>query len=112
MEEDKMPEENKTTRLNKLKSIWRWIRSHKLAFLLLLFAFHMFFIDSNNIIKKMKYQSEINELKSEIDRYKREYEESTKQLNELQSDPKKVSRIAREKYFMKQPNEDIYIFEE
>ena len=40
------------------------------------------------------------------------YEEDTERLNELSTNPEAIEKIAREKYLMKNPNEDIYIFEE
>ena len=43
---------------------------------------------------------------------RKEYEENTERLNELAVDSGAIERIAREKYLMKKPNEDIYVFEE
>lgn len=50
--------------------------------------------------------------KGEIDKYRADYEENTKKLNELSSNPDAIEQIAREKYLMKKPNEDIYVFED
>ena len=46
-----------------------------------------------------------------IEKYRADYEENTKKLNELSSNPDAIEQIAREKYLMKKPNEDIYVFE-
>lgn len=54
---------------------------------------------------------EENRLRGEIERYRKEYEENTERLNELVADSGAIERIAREKYLMKKPNEDIYVFE-
>ena len=51
-------------------------------------------------------------MKEEIEKYRKEYEENTERLNELAVDSGAIERIAREKYLMKKPNEDIYVFEE
>ena len=51
-------------------------------------------------------------LRGEIDRYRAEYEENTRRLNELAVDSGAIEKIAREKYLMKKPNEDIYVFQE
>ena len=51
-------------------------------------------------------------LNNEIEKYRAEYEENTERLNELAVDSGAIERIAREKYLMKKPNEDIYVFEE
>lgn len=60
----------------------------------------------------MGYANEISRLNNEIEKYRAEYEESTERLNELAVDSGAIERIAREKYLMKKPNEDIYVFEE
>ena len=60
-------------------------------------------------IGKHKYL--ISRLQSEIEKYRADYEENTKKLNELSSNPDAIEQIAREKYLMKKPNEDIYVFE-
>lgn len=52
------------------------------------------------------------ELRQEIEKYREEYEESTARLNELAVDSESIERIAREKYFMKKPNEDVFVFED
>ena len=51
-------------------------------------------------------------MRDEIEKYRKEYEESTERLNELLLDSGAIERIAREKYLMKKPNEDIFVFEE
>ena len=55
---------------------------------------------------------EESRLLDEIKKYRQEYEKNTERLNELLADSGAIERIAREKYFMKKPNEDIYVFEE
>ena len=51
-------------------------------------------------------------MEGEIERYTKEYEENTRRLQELSVDSGAIERIAREKYLMKKPDEDIYVFEE
>jgi cell division protein FtsB len=60
----------------------------------------------------MQHLSEIHELKQEIKHYRDQYEKDSKALKELTSNPEILEKIAREKYLMKKPNEDIYVFEE
>ena len=70
------------------------------------------FLDENSIVRRMGYANEISRLNNEIEKYRAEYEENTERLNELAVDSGAIERIAREKYLMKKPNEDIYVFEE
>ncbi len=97
--------------MNRLLSLWDFIGKHKYLITISFFVVVIGFLDENSIVKRIGYQQEINTLNSEIDKYRKEYEESTQRLNELISNPEAIERIAREKYFMKKPNEDIFVFE-
>jgi cell division protein FtsB len=70
------------------------------------------FLDENSLIQRAQHKREISTLKSEIARYRKQYEEDTRKLKELMNNPEALEKIAREKYLMKKPNEDIFIFEE
>ncbi len=94
-----------------LGNIWSWVKKHKLATLVIVFFVHLCFIDKNNYIKGAQYSREISELQSEIQKYQKEYKETKILLEELNSNPERIEKIAREKYFMKKPNEEIYIFD-
>ena len=45
------------------------------------------------------------------ERYVRIYERDMKQLHDLKTDPGALEKIARERYFMKRPDEDVFVFE-
>ena len=51
----------------------------------------------------------VGDLKSEINKYTEQYEADSRQLNELKRHPKAIEKIARERYFMKADDEDIYV---
>jgi cell division protein FtsB len=85
---------------------------HKYLITLGVFAVIIVFLDENSAIRRLKYKREIMQLNEEIEKYRAEYEESTEKLNELSSNPESLEKIAREKYLMKKPNEDIYVFQE
>ena len=70
------------------------------------------FLDENSLIQRAQHKREISTLKSEIARYRKQYEEDTRKLKELMNNPEALEKIAREKYLMKKPNEDLFIFEE
>ncbi|GAE16396.1 hypothetical protein IX307_000966 [Bacteroides pyogenes] len=98
--------------MSTLTNIWSFIRRHKYLITIGIFTAIIGFLDENSLYRRFKYEREINQLKKEIEKYKAEYEESTEKLNELQTNPEAIEQIAREKYLMKKPNEDIYVFEE
>jgi len=42
--------------------------------------------------------------------YEKQTQAATEQLKELQTNPANMEKFAREKYFMKKANEDVYVF--
>lgn len=98
--------------MSKLLSIWNFIRRNKYYITIGLFVAVVGFLDENSLVRRVKNKREISNLQEEINKYKAEYEESTERLNELMENPAAMEKVAREKYLMKKPNEDIYVFEE
>ena len=98
--------------MDKLSSFWNFLGKHKYLITILIFAIIIGFVDENSIIYRMELKKEESAIRSEIEKYREEYRESTRKLNELNADSNSIERIAREKYFMKKPNEDIFVFAE
>lgn len=98
--------------MGKLLTIWEFVGRHKYWITILIFGVIIGFLDENSLIRRVGYAREISHLKEEIEKYRTEYEENTKRLNELTTNPEAIEQIAREKYLMKKPNEDIYVFDE
>lgn len=98
--------------MSKLLTIWNYIRRHKYMITVLIFIVVIGFLDENSLIQRIKHRSEISALNGEIENYRKQYEEDTERLKELTTNPEALEKIAREKYLMKRPDEDIYVFEE
>lgn len=98
--------------MGKLISIWSFIRRRKYLITVVAFAVIIGFLDENSLVRRFGYEREISQLKEEIEKYRADYEENTKRLNEITTNPDAIEQIAREKYLMKKPNEDIYVFED
>ncbi|NDV83605.1 septum formation initiator family protein [Bacteroides sp. 51] len=97
--------------MDKLLNVWDFIGKHKYLITVIVFGVIIGFLDENSVVRRMQYTQEINTLNKEIEKYRTQYEESTARLNELVTNPEAIEQIAREKYRMKKPNEDIYVFE-
>ncbi|SDS32296.1 Septum formation initiator [Formosa sp. Hel1_31_208] len=76
----------------------------------IVFAVWMIFIDSNSLIIHKELNDDIKDLENEKAYYKNEIEKDKKAIKELSTD-EGVEKLAREKYYMKKDNEDIYIIE-
>lgn len=69
----------------------------------------MFFFDKNDIIAQYEFKSQVDMLQEEKDFYVKEIETVKKDLNELNSNFNTAEKFAREKYFMKKDNEDVFV---
>jgi cell division protein FtsB len=69
----------------------------------------MLFFDKNDVVAQYEYRSQVNKLQEEKDFYVKEIAKVKKDLNELNTDLNTAEKFAREKYFMKKDNEDVFV---
>ncbi|WP_026753105.1 septum formation initiator family protein [Sediminibacter sp. Hel_I_10] len=74
------------------------------------FAIWMLFFDANSLLIHNELNNEISDLEDEKTYYSKEITKDKKAIKSLSTD-EGIERIAREKYYMKKENEDIYIIE-
>lgn len=67
------------------------------------------FVGSNSILGHFQNKARISELKEEIDYYEGEYRRDQNQIHQLQSYSKAMEKVARERFFMKTADEDIFV---
>lgn len=68
-----------------------------------------FVMGDSSLYKRYTYDEKIRSLEKEIKHYQKEIEINSKKLNDLHTDKEGLERFVREEYFMKKPNEDVYI---
>ena len=78
---------------------------NKYVIVCLLFAV----VASGSIYDRIRNYHEIKRLKEEIAEYKQNTEEIEQSIEELRSNSKMMEKLAREKYGMKQDNEDVFV---
>ncbi|NLJ00950.1 MAG: hypothetical protein GX371_07365 [Bacteroidales bacterium] len=86
------------------------LTAYQIVILLVLVVMLFVFSDSS-IPKRWKYESEIKDLESQIEFYQKQTEIDREKLDELQSNTEDLEKFARENYFMKKENEEIFIIE-
>lgn len=67
------------------------------------------FLDENSVWSHFTNKQRIAGLKAEIKQYLDSYHRDIDQLHQLDRDPKAIEKIARERYFMKTDDEDIFV---
>ncbi len=95
-----------------LKNKSKFIKPFKNWFVIILivFAVWMLFFDTNSWFIHNELNSDIKALENEKEYYKREIEKDNKAIKKL-STKEGLEKFAREEYYMKRDNEEIFIIE-
>ena len=67
------------------------------------------FVGENSMLAHLRNKHYIGSLEDEIEVYESRYQSDMRQILELNRNPKAMERIARERYFMKHDDEDIFV---
>jgi cell division protein DivIC len=96
--------------VTKQKKTWLKIVSNKYLLISLLFAVWMLFLDNYSYMDQRQLNKQIDELQDNKKYYQEEIKKDTQSIKLLKNQDQ-VEKYAREKYYMKRENEDIYIIE-
>ena len=92
----------------KLIFIRKWILN-KYSVTVFLFLVWMFFFDNTSFLVINDLNNEIDKYEKQLDYYKTEYEKNDAYYKKLMNNKDEKQKFARENYFMKKPNEEIFI---
>jgi cell division protein DivIC len=98
--------------MSKLRSIWNFVCRHKYMVAIVIFVIVVGFADTNSYYHRYLQYREAIDLQEQINDYKSQYNHDTRMLKQLDANPRAMEKIARERYLMKKPNEDIYIIKD
>jgi len=93
----------------RLGIIWNYLAHYKYLIVIVVGVLVVGVIDDSSIRQHIRYQIQIAGLRSEIDKYNAQLEKDTRLLKEMRKGPQVFGKIARERYFMKADNEDIFV---
>lgn len=95
-----------------LKNKSKFIKLFKNWFVLILtvFIIWMLFFDANSWLIHHELNTDIDALENEKEYYKKEIEKDNKAIKKLSSE-EGLEKFAREAYYMKRENEEIFIIE-
>jgi len=89
---------------------WFRVLGNKYTIIFLLFVVWMIFFDTNSYFIHKELNDDINSLEDTKEFYRAEIE-GDKKFIETMKDSNEVEKYAREKYYLKRENEDIFIIE-
>lgn len=93
-------------------SIWTLCGKFKYVIVVVFALIFIGFLDDNSIVQRLKNQQELNELRAEINKYESRHLRDSALVKRLERDSKTMHKIARERYYMKAKDEDIFVFSE
>ena len=101
--------------MKKLKAIvsrYKFLKflGNRYFLVLVFFIVWMLFLDNYSYLEHRVLDKQINELEDNIKYYKTEIKQDSTRIKKLKN-PDQIEKYAREKYYMKREDEDIYIIE-
>ncbi len=91
--------------LKKLKAVV----TNKYLLVIAIFFVLSFFIMENTYIDRFENYNKIREMNEQIDSYDKQIETCLKKIDELSTNKANLERFAREEYYMKCKNEEVFI---
>lgn len=91
---------------------WKFIQMYvlnKYFITVFLFLIWMIFFDSTSFLVVNELNQEIEKYEDQLSYYKSEYEKNDNFYKKLMNNKDEKEKFARENYFMKKPNEEIFI---
>lgn len=95
-----------------MKIKWNKIYKNKYLLAIIVFILIVLFFDDNNLLERFDLLDDKAEIKAQIESYDVGIKESNRKYQELKTDSKNLEKFAREEFFMKKKDEDIYIIVE
>jgi len=89
---------------------WFKILGSKYTIIIVIFLAWMIFLDTNSYFIHKEFSDDMKALEETKEFYRNEIEKD-KQFIEKMKDSDEIEKYAREKYYLKKENEDIYIIE-
>ncbi len=67
------------------------------------------FVDENSVWNHIRNKQRISELEDEIEQYTARWHQDQEKIRTFDGNPKAIEKIARERYFMKADDEDVFV---
>jgi len=73
------------------------------------FLIWMSFFDQDNFVEQYRLSSQLSDLRMQKAWYLKEIDKNHENIKQLETDTTYLEKFAREKYFMKKDNEEIFV---
>ncbi|HEY6978968.1 MAG TPA: septum formation initiator family protein [Chitinophagaceae bacterium] len=76
-----------------------------------IFAVIILFTDHNNLFEQWNRKQELKELQAKKAYYQEEIQKTKRKLADLSNNAAALEKFAREKFYMKRDNEDVFVID-
>ncbi len=94
--------------MKKFVGIWNVIQN-KYLLTVIVFVVWIIFFDRNDLFTQYDRKQELKKLQTSTDFYENEIAETKKNLTDLNNDPSVLEKMARENFYLKRSDEEIFI---
>jgi cell division protein FtsB len=95
-----------------MKRIWAFLwpkLKNKYIITLLVFTVWIIFFSQYNLIDRFRIARDIRQMEREKQYYKNQITQDSIRIHELTTDDENLEKFAREQYYMKKDNEEIFV---
>lgn len=85
------------------------VLTNKYLLAVAIFMVWILFFDRNDLITQWDRKKELTKLETSKAYYENEIENTRKELTDLERDTRVIEKFAREKFYLKKANEDLFI---
>ncbi|MEE4196827.1 MAG: septum formation initiator family protein [Bacteroidales bacterium] len=98
--------------MNTALKIWKTILPYiknKYIITFLVFLIWLLFFDRNNLVDRIQEINHYNQLEKDKHYFKERIDADSRRLEQLKTNNKNLEKFAREQYYMKKADEDIFV---
>ena len=99
----------KRKELSRSNPVWSFFSHNKYWIVIIIGVLITGVVDENSFMKRVKLDMQISDLEEQIADFTAQYEKDQARLKDIRRNPRSITKIARENYFMKADDEDIFV---
>ena len=95
--------------MGRINNIWYYLSRHKYLITIVIGMVLVGVVDENSVRSLVMLTMRLSEKKEELQSYEDQFERDSIRLHNFEASLKGVETIARERYKMKRPDEDVFV---
>ena len=107
-----MPDDTKAPASSKGQRLVAYLRSHVYMVIVLILLLWMAFFDDDSLLSLYASHRQLEQLQERCEYYREKIQQDSLRKLELETDPVRLEKFAREQYYMHREGEDVFVVRE